>query len=469
MAPPSPKRWEPGTRVPSGRRWRLEGVRAPYGHPPRPWQAQGEGCYPSGSMATSGATPSGAERGADSSLGYTAVARREESAALRHGAGIAGEYLLDLALLLAASLVASHLHRTVADAPIVADRWLGARPLAAVALALALTHGTRLAFGALPYRARYLAPFAAALLAAAALAAFAPGWPAARAVTFAAVAVGLLALVLPWPRRGALDERRSLTDDLRRLWGRRQLVRIWVHYNVRSRYAQAVLGILWIALVPLATALVMTVAFSQILGRDVGDVPFISFLLAGVIPWNTFRQAVGAAMSSIRGSMNLFNQVYFPREIIVLAAFGEVLVDGAVMFATMFVINAVVGVWPNPYYLLLPPLIAIQVALTLGLMLIVGWLSALIRDVAHFVNVALQMLFYLCAVIYPADLVPDEYRFLIDLNPIAVLIAAYRDVLIYDRAPDWGALLYPAALAAGVLVFGYRLFKAHEDTLADLA
>ena len=343
------------------------------------------------------------------------------------------------------------------------------QPYVAVLLAVVVAGGVRLVTPERSAAARGLAALTAVGVVTAALAGSAPGWSAAGVLGFAGAGVALVALVLPWPRRGAMVARPSLPAELRRLWGRRQLARLWVTYNVRSRYAQAFLGVLWIALVPLATALVMSIVFARLLRGDVGGVPFIAFLLAGVVPWNVFRQSVTTGMTSMIKSMSLINQVAFPREIIVIAAFGEVLVDGAVMIGTMLVVNAIVGVWPNPHYVALPILIAIQLAFTLGLMLLTAWLSALIRDIPHLVNVLLQVVFYLCAVIYPASIIPDPYRLLVDLNPVAILIANYRDIIVYDRSPDWGALVYPGTLAVGLLVFGYRTFKGHEDTLADLA
>ncbi len=119
-------------------------------------------------------------------------------------------------------------------------------------------------------------------------------------------------------------------------------------------------------------------------------------------------------------------------------------------------------------FVFLPVLLLIQVALMLGLMFTVSWLSVFVRDVPQLVSVFLQILFYLCPIIYPVSIVPHRYQFLINLNPMGLLIEAWRNVIVYDRMPDWFSLIYPAALAFGVLVFGYRHFKANEDRFADM-
>jgi lipopolysaccharide transport system permease protein len=138
------------------------------------------------------------------------------------------------------------------------------------------------------------------------------------------------------------------------------------------------------------------------------------------------------------------------------------------MFAAMLVINGVVGVLPNGLFVILPLLVLIQIVFMLGLMFIVSWLSVIVRDIPQLVSVLLQILFYLSPIIYPVTIIPHRYQFLVNLNPVALLVQAYRDVIVYDRTPDWLSLVYPAALGVALLIFGYRHFKANEDRFADM-
>jgi lipopolysaccharide transport system permease protein len=288
-------------------------------------------------------------------------------------------------------------------------------------------------------------------------------------IYFGCIALGFGLLLIPLSRNGdAAEPPPPLSESLERLWANRSLLRIWVHYNVESRYTQTILGILWIVLLPLSTALVMTVVFSQLLRIQTGNVPFIAFFLAGYVPFGLFSQSISAGMKSILSAMQLINQIYFPREIIVLSALGEALADTFFMFLAMFVINLAVGIYPNALFLFLPVLALIEIALCLGLMFVVSWVSVLVRDVPQLVSVLLQIIFYLCPIIYPVQIVPQQYRFLINLNPLALLIGAYRDIIVYHRSPDVFSLIYPSALALAVLVFGYRHFKINEDQFADM-
>jgi ABC-type polysaccharide/polyol phosphate export permease len=101
-------------------------------------------------------------------------------------------------------------------------------------------------------------------------------------------------------------------------------------------------------------------------------------------------------------------------------------------------------------------------------MFVVSWLSVFVRDIPQLVSVLLQIIFYLCPIIYPTRIVPHHFQFLITLNPIAVLIQAYRTIIVYDQTPSWISLIYPTAFAAALLIYGYRHFKGNEDRFADL-
>jgi lipopolysaccharide transport system permease protein len=404
----------------------------------------------------------------------TALAGRSRPGSIRSTAGVAGEFAVDLTLLFTAYLTALYMRRELPFGRFVGTNydWYNPRAYVVVAVCLAAVYALRLSLRRRRPSERtwrFWGLVLGIVLACLALTIFLPHLSGLQKVYFAVSALALAVLVVPPPRTDVGVEREpSLRTSLGRLWRSRSLLRIWVQYNVQSRYAQALLGILWIVLLPLTTAFVMSVVFSQIMRIQIHNVPFIAFFLAGFVPWGLFNQSIAAGMRSILSAMGLINQIYFPREIIVLSALGEALVDTAFMFLAMLVVDAVVGIFPNPLYLVLPMLLLIQIALCLGLMLVVSWLSVLVRDVPQLVSVLLQILFYLSPIIYPVTIVPHQYRFLVTLNPLAVIVEAYHRIIVYDQPPDWFSLLYPAALAAALLVFGYRLFKSNEDRMADM-
>ncbi|MBX3066624.1 MAG: ABC transporter permease [Anaerolineae bacterium] len=274
--------------------------------------------------------------------------------------------------------------------------------------------------------------------------------------------------VIFYPGKISVSEDRLLIGDyLRRLWDSRYLLRLWLGYNVQARYTQTILGILWIILLPLATSAVLALAFSEFLRVQI-DVPYISFFLSGLVTWSLFSQGVLTGMRSILAATGLINQINFPREVLVLLALGEVLVDFLFTFAAMILINALNGIFPNIYWIYLPFLIFVLVTFTLGLMLILSCLSMLVRDIPQLVGVVLQLMFYLTPLIYPIDRIPDQFRILLLLNPLAGVIQGFRDVIVYARPPDLLTLYYPFVAGLVLLYAGYSYFKAHEEMLADV-
>jgi len=281
----------------------------------------------------------------------------------------------------------------------------------------------------------------------------------------AVIALGVVVIALP---EQALRHRfPNITVALGRLWASRQLLFIWVSNNVRARYSQALLGILWIILLPLTQALILSFVFSRFIRIDVGDAPFISFFLAALIPWSFFNQTLINSTGAVTGMMLLINQIYFPREILVLVKLGETIVDVMFMFLALVVVNTLVGTPINVNYVYLPVLFIITVGFALGPALLLSCISVFVRDIPQLLFVALQMLFYLTPIIYPVSYIPPEFQSIVLINPLVPLVQAYRDVIVYQQAPNWISLHYTIVVAVVLLYLGYIFFKANERRLAD--
>lgn len=260
----------------------------------------------------------------------------------------------------------------------------------------------------------------------------------------------------------------ALWANLRTLVTNRALVGLWLRYTIQARYSQTLLGILWIILLPLATSLVLALAFSQILRVEFG-VPFVSFFLSGLVFWGLLSQGTLNGLTALVAKMGLLNQVPLPREIPVLLALGEALVDLIFTFGAMLIVNALNGIFPNAYYVYLIPLLAIFIAFTLGIMCIVSCLTVIVRDMPQLVSVILQLFFYLTPILYPVASIPDHLRVLVLINPLAGVIQGVRDVILYARPPDPLTLYYPAVVAAALLYTGYAFFLANKDRVTDYA
>lgn len=265
-------------------------------------------------------------------------------------------------------------------------------------------------------------------------------------------------------------EESTLFAHLQRLWARRSLLRLWTVTNIRARYSQTILGIMWIVMLPLVESLILAFVFSRIMIIQVdlsGNVPFVAFFLTAIAFWNFFGQSVLISTMALLGNMNIMAQVYFPREILVLVKFAEAMIDLFFVFVVTLIINAAIGVLPGWQIIYLPVILAVQSLLILGLMLFLSYTSVLLRDVAQFVVIAIQLLFYLSPILYPVRLVPPQLQLVLFVNPMSGVIEAYRDVLIYQRTPDFVSLYYPLVMGGILLYTGYLSFKAREGTLPD--
>lgn len=283
------------------------------------------------------------------------------------------------------------------------------------------------------------------------------------------ILIGGIVVVLPARMRASAYIRSTTLQDLRDIYTQRYLVAIWLRYTIQSRYNQTILGILWIVLLPLSMSFVMAFAFTQLLGRSQNlGVPFVVFLLSGQIMFGIFSHVVMNSKNGILGTMGIIKQVYFPREVIIILIVGEALVDFIFTFIAFLIIAPLFGVWPNIYYLLLPIPIALMVCLSLGVGLIVSWLSMVIRDMQQLVGVLMQLLFYV-TVLFSSQQVDPRYEFLMSVNPVSALVEAFRDITLYQRAPDPVRLYLPMVIALVVLYFGYVLFKVNEDRFVDYA
>jgi lipopolysaccharide transport system permease protein len=278
----------------------------------------------------------------------------------------------------------------------------------------------------------------------------------------AALFIALITLVVT-------PKKTPLALNLAGLWQHRSLLWLWIRFNVLSRYSQTILGILWIVALPVATAFILTFVFSYVLTqRQVGDVPFIAFFLTGLMFWSLFMQGILNGTGSIISKLGLIGQIYFPREVLVIVKLGEALVDLSFVFIATLIINAVAGVLPNLNYIYLPFVLLLQLAFMLGIMFFLSYLTVLVRDLQQLTTVFIQMLFYLTPIMYPLDILPNRLGEILQLiNPVAALINAYRDIIIYNRPPDWVSLYFPLVLSGVLLYSGYLFFKANERKLAD--
>lgn len=248
----------------------------------------------------------------------------------------------------------------------------------------------------------------------------------------------------------------------------RDLLWLWTLREVQVRYKQSMLGIAWAVLQPLALTVVFTVVFSRLVQVDTGGIAYPVFAYVALVPWTFLSTSVSFGVPSLVNNLNLVTKIYFPREILPLASIGAAFIDFLVSAVILVGMMLVYGVRPGWVSLWVVPLLLVQVALTVAVVL---WGSATLvffRDVRFVVPLLTQVWMYATPVIYPASLVPERYQVWYFLNPMAGIIDGYRRVLLAGQAPQLQALAVGAVVTLVLLVGGYLFFKYAEPLFADL-
>ncbi len=256
--------------------------------------------------------------------------------------------------------------------------------------------------------------------------------------------------------------------NLSELISYRELLVKWTIRDLKIRYKQSLLGMAWAILQPLALTLIFSMIFSRIVRVPTDGIPYPLFYFAAIMPWVFFSSSLSFAAPCLVNNLNLVTKVYFPREILplasVLASFVDFCFAGIVFVGMMLFYQAPI----NASLFILPVLIVLQIILALGIGLILAALNVSYRDVRFVVPVALQLWLYLTPVIYPVSMVPERFLKLYMLNPMAGIIDAYRQILLWNRVPELTSLLPAVILSAALLVGAYVYFKWAETEFADV-
>lgn len=269
---------------------------------------------------------------------------------------------------------------------------------------------------------------------------------------------------------------------LREYADRRELLVSLVLRELRSRYKKSVLGWTWSLLNPLATVVVYTIVFGTFLkikpptGDPSGLKSFVLFLLCALVPWNFFANSLSTSIEALVGNANLIKKVYFPRELLVTATVGSLVVTMLIELGVLSVILLAVGNMVLPWIPLALVLVLLQAAFVLGIGLVLGATNVYFRDVRHFVAIALQVLFYSAPIVYPLSLVPRTSHLLgvgiptgtlYRLNPLVQIVEQFRDALYHLRFPPVLGFLYLLAWAVGMLALGLWVFSRLDRRLAE--
>jgi len=256
--------------------------------------------------------------------------------------------------------------------------------------------------------------------------------------------------------------------DLSELWQFRDLFVILMMRDVKLRYKQTALGVAWVILQPLISAIIFAVVFGRLADLPSNGVPYLLFAYAGMLGWNIFANGLQRSGTSLVTSARMISKVYFPRLTIPIASTASVLVDFLVAIVVMFILIAIEGYQLTANALVFPVFVVMTLVFTVGVSLWISSLSVYYRDFGYSVPFIIQAWLYISPVAYSTELVPERYQVLYSLNPMTGVLEGFRWSLLGTSDFPGLALLMGGVVSVTILLSGAFVFRRIENHFADV-
>jgi lipopolysaccharide transport system permease protein len=254
--------------------------------------------------------------------------------------------------------------------------------------------------------------------------------------------------------------------ELPDVWAHRELLFFLTQRDIKLRYKQTALGVIWAIFQPLIPMVVFTLFFGRLAKMPSDGVAYAVFAYAGLLPWTFFANAVTTSASSVVGSASLVTKVYFPRMIIPASAVAAAFVDFILGFVILALLMIWYGVPLHATVVMLPLIVVLETILALAMGLFLAGLTVKYRDVRHVLPFLIQVWMFVTPIIFPSSIVPARWRLILAVNPLMGLIENFKASL-FGLPFHWGELAFSAAAAISLLMYAAYAFKRLERTFAD--
>ena len=256
--------------------------------------------------------------------------------------------------------------------------------------------------------------------------------------------------------------------SVKELWQYRDLLMTLAWRDVKLRYRQTALGVIWVVLQPLIAAGLFSFVFGKVAKLPSDGLPYFLFAYAGLLGWSAFSSTLTKSSGCLLQNAQLVSKVYFPRLVLPLSTVFSSLIDFGVALIMLAVMMLVMGLHPGIGVLLLPVWLALILLLSVGLGLFASALTVTYRDVQYVLPVLTQFLMYASPVAYALSAVPMHLRWLYHLNPLSTLLEGFRWSLLGVGHLETGAITYSALVSVGIFIWGAFAFKKMERKFADV-
>ena len=255
---------------------------------------------------------------------------------------------------------------------------------------------------------------------------------------------------------------------VRDLWEYRDMLLYLVLRDIKARYTQSVLGIGWAVLQPLFLMIVFTVIFGKLVKINTNGMDYAVFSYTALVPWAYFSNSLMLTTGSLIQNSNLLSKVFFPRIVLPMSTVLSTLVDFFIAFILVIVLMIWYQVTPTLWVLFLPVLLLLMVVLSVSLGSLFTALAIQYRDVRHGISFLVQGMMYASPVVYPVSIIPDKYRLIYGLNPMAGVIEGFRSALLGATPMPWDLIIVGTIVTLVLAVIGLTYFKFTERIFADV-
>lgn len=249
------------------------------------------------------------------------------------------------------------------------------------------------------------------------------------------------------------------------LYEYRELLKTSISKDIRGKYKNSVLGIIWSFLNPLLQIAVYAIVFPLIMKSNLPN--YTVFLCCGLIPWNFFSAAISRTSFTMIENGNIIKKVYFPRQILPLS----VVTSEAVNFiiSTIIILAFVLGygMGISKFIIFYPLVLLVQYLLLIGISFIVSSVTVYFRDLQHFIGILLQLLFYATPIVYASNTIPENFQWILKFNPMTYVINGYRDIFYYQKTPDLVSLAIVLSVSIVICLVGYFIFNKLQRRFAE--
>ncbi|WP_250628530.1 ABC transporter permease [Pinirhizobacter soli] len=263
-----------------------------------------------------------------------------------------------------------------------------------------------------------------------------------------------------------------MKEMLLAIWRYRHFILSSIRNDLRSRFARSKLGALWMILQPLAQVAIYSLVLSRIMSAKLPGIDsryaYSLYLLSGMLAWSLFSEIVSRSLTVFVDNASMLKKIVFPRVCLPLIVVGSALVNNLLLLVVTVIVFALLGEFPGTAAFWIPALMVCGVAFALGLGLLLGVLNVFVRDINQFMQVILQLWFWLTPIVYMTTIIPPALMSWMRLNPMYWIVTEYQGVLVYGRGPEFMSLLPILVSSLVLLVVGLLLFRKAAPDMVDV-